>query len=374
MAGAADAPGPAVQLVQKARQAAALDSLLAARATGLFDRLIVVTNDPLWASDLPLDCVVDLDDTRHPFHFGRRLASVIAHYGLTQVLYLGAGAAPLLGATDLARVAESVLSAESLVVTNNLHSTDWAAFTPAAAVGPRADRVVRDNALAWVLHREAGIPADAWIPTAASRLDIDTPTDLLILSLLPECGQHLAAMIAGARLDTSRLSSGLRVLADEGRHVIVAGRVASSTWSALERETLCWVRLIAEERGMVASGRQENGQVRSLLGAYLDEVGFDRFFDSLDQWADAVFMDNRVLLAHRGIWPSAEDRYASDLGWVERVQDSFLRSLTEGAATVSIPVIFGGHSLVSGGLLALAELAGRQRRAQNTAPVAPDEE
>ncbi len=356
MVGSVAAPGPACRWMQDARQAAALDTLVASQATGLFDQLIVVTNDPLWASSLPLDCVVDLDDTRHPFHFGRRLASVIGHYGLTHVLYMGAGAAPLLNSVDVAAIAQKTLAAERLLITNNLHSADWAAFTPASLLAEYAPRVARDNAIAWVLHREAGLPADTLPVSAASRLDIDTPTDLMILSRHPGCGQHLAAKLAELDLDTGRLDQALAVLRSEGKHIMVAGRVASSTWAALERETLCWVRLIAEERGMVASGRQAGGQVKSLLGAYLEQVGMDAFFRALEEWTDAIFLDNRVILAHRGLWPSAEDRYASDLGWVDRVQEPFLRAFTAGALSSSVPIVLGGHSLVSGGLLALVEM------------------
>ncbi len=361
MVGAAEAAGPAVRLVQEARRAAALDTLAAAGAIGLFDRLIVVTNDSAWATESQSDWLVDLDDTRHPFHFGRRLAGVIDYYGLTHVTYVGAGAAPLYGPAELARIAQTVLASDRALVTNNLHSADWAAFTPAGAMAEHSERVLRDNALAWVLHREAGLPADVWPPTAANRLDIDTPTDLLVLAGHPDCSPRLQATLADMRLDTGRLEQALGVLATEGTHVIVGGRVASSTWAALERKTLCWVRLFAEERGMIASGRQSRGEARSLLGAYLDQVGMERFLQTLEEWADAVFLDSRVLLAHRHLWPSAEDRFAADLGWVERIEEPFLRQLTEGALTASIPIIFGGHSLVSGGLLALLDRVGARQ-------------
>jgi hypothetical protein len=244
-----------------------------------------------------------------------------------------------------------------MLVTNNLHSSDWVAFAPAADLAACSSRVPRDNALAWVLHREAGLLAEAWPPTAATRLDIDTPADLLVLAHHPACGPRLAAMLSELELDTSRLDRATEVLAAEGKHLLVAGRVSSSTWAALERETLCWVRLYAEERGMAASGRQASGSVRSLLAAYLEQVGLDGFFDTLQAWADAVFLDDRVLLAHRGTWPSAEDRYASDLGWVEEVRDPFLQAFTARAVASPVPIVLGGHSLVSGGLLALLELA-----------------
>jgi hypothetical protein len=344
--------------VEEARRAAALDTLVAAEAIGLLDHLIVVTNDPAWASALPLDCDVDLDDTYHPFHFGRRLAAVIDRYGLTHVLYMGAGAAPLLSTAGLTRAVASVLERDSGLVTNNLHSSDWVVFTPGSTVGAYVDRVPRDNSLAWVLHREAGLPAEWLAPAAASRLDIDTPSDLLVLARHPACGQHLAAWLAQSALDTSRLDRAMNVLVTEGTHLLVAGRVASSTWAALERDTLCWVRLFAEERGMVASGRQVGGQARSLLGAYVEQAGIDKLVATMEEWADAVFWDNRVLLAHFGLWPSAEDRFASDLGWADQVSEPMLRELTERVAEASVPIIMGGHTLVSGGLLALLDAAG----------------
>jgi hypothetical protein len=355
MAGAVTAPGPAVRLVQGARQAAALDTLAAAEATGLFDAVIVATNDHDWAADLPDTVQVDFDPPGSEFGYGHRLAEVIESHRLTHVVYMGAGSAPLMGASDIERIVGSLLAAEELVVTNNLHSTDWAGFVPAEAIRGREDRVLRDNSLAWVLHREAGLPVESWPVSARSRLDIDTPTDLLVLAIHPGCGPRLAAELSGSGLDTGRLERARTVLMTEGSHVMVAGRVGSATWRALEERTLCWVRLVAEERGMVASGRQMRGEVHSVLGAYLDEVGMPRFFDSLERWADAVFMDNRVLLAHEGLWPSDEDRFASDLGWAEQVKDPFLAEFTRCATATSIPTVLGGHSLVAGGLLALLE-------------------
>jgi hypothetical protein len=355
MAGAAAAPGPAVRLVQEARQAAAVDTLVAAKSVGVFDVLLAATNDAAWADGLPSYVEVALDPARREFRFGERLAELVESLALTHVLYMGAGAAPLVGPAEIERLAQTLLAGERLVVTNNLHSSDWAGFTPATAIVGYEERILRDNSLAWVLHREAGLAAEWWPASAVSRLDIDTPTDLLTLALHPECGPQLAARLLAQKLDTSRLASARKVLGQEGSHVIVGGRVGSATWRALEERTMCWVRLIAEERGMVASGRQMRGEVHSLLGAYLDQVGMDGFFSTLASWADAIFLDNRVILAHRGLWPSAEDRFASDLGWLDGVGEAFLADFTRHAAAASIPVVLGGHSLVAGGLLALVE-------------------
>jgi hypothetical protein len=144
---------------------------------------------------------------------------------------------------------------------------------------------------------------------------------------------------------------------DRDATILVAGRVSSATWSYLERETACSTRVLSEERGMRASGRQARGEVRSLLGYYLDAVGLQRFFETLATMGQAIFVDNRVLFAHQGLWPSAADRFHSDLRQPAQIGDPFVRALTEAAMAAPVPVIMGGHSLVSGGMYALIEAA-----------------
>ena len=147
----------------------------------------------------------------------------------------------------------------------------------------------------------------------------------------------------------------LAAMAREGGSLAVVGRASAAAWAELERATRCWVRVFAEERGMRASGRQGRGEVRSLLSDYLELVGFERFFDELADLADGVLFDNRVILAARRLWPSASDRFNSDLYRWDRVGDPFLRRFTRAAADARVPVVLGGHAVVAGGLMALVE-------------------
>lgn len=112
---------------------------------------------------------------------------------------------------------------------------------------------------------------------------------------------------------------------------------------------------------MQADGRAREGSVRSLLGFYLEEVGPRRLFAALAELGDAAVIDTRVLLAHLGLEPSREDRFLSDLGRWQEIREPFLRELTRAAAEAPIPVLLGGHALVSGGLMALNEFAWRER-------------
>ena len=109
---------------------------------------------------------------------------------------------------------------------------------------------------------------------------------------------------------------------------------------------------------MRASGRQARGEVRSLLNEFLDLVGIEQFFQHLGRMGDAVLLDNRVILASRGLWPCDADRFHSDLLMDAQVSDPFLRALTAAARSAPVPVVMGGHSLVAGGLAVLLDGAG----------------
>jgi len=173
----------------------------------------------------------------------------------------------------------------------------------------------------------------------------------------PGVGPHTRRYLDSLDLDTSHIEQALAFFTNRDAEVLVAGRVSASTWAYLEQETACRVRLFSEERGMRASGRQARGEALSLLGFYLDEVEEDRFFVTLAGMSQAAFLDSRVLFAHRRIWPSVTDRFYSDLRQPEKISDPWVRRFTQAAIEAPIPVVLGGHSLVSGGLYALVEAA-----------------
>jgi hypothetical protein len=110
---------------------------------------------------------------------------------------------------------------------------------------------------------------------------------------------------------------------------------------------------------MQAAGRDASGRARSLLGFHLQQTGTARFFAELAQLGDVACIDTRPLLVHLGIDASRADRFWSDLGCPERIEQPFLREFTEAARRAPLPVILGGHSLVAGGLMALTEAAWR---------------
>ena len=158
-------------------------------------------------------------------------------------------------------------------------------------------------------------------------------------------------------MDISRYEAALPFLTQRESQILVSGRVGSHTWQYLEQQTACRVRLFAEERSMAADGRSNSGNVRSLMALYLEKVGPEDLFKSLSELGDVAFIDSRVILAHFDLQISRSDRFYSDLGKPEMIQDPFLRDFTTAALCASFPVILGGHSLMSGGIMGLNEVA-----------------
>lgn len=344
------------QALGGAHRAAARDLLEVLLELDGIDRAIIATDDPSWRETLASSPVeVDLDSMGAPFHFGRRLAALIERYDAQRLLYTGGGSAPLLAAERWTQVVERLNEAGRLVVTNNVHSSDWVGIVSADDALPLISRQASDNGVAWVLANEAAFPVESMEATAGTRFDLDTPVDLLIAQRHPGIGVHLRRYLNGLGWESRRLDGVLAEMAREGGSLAVIGRASSAAWTALEQATRCWVRVFVEERGMRASGRQQRGEVRSLVADYLSLVEVEGFFDELASLANGVLFDNRVILAAQGLWPSAVDRFNADLYRWAKVQNPFLRRLTRAAAESSVPVVLGGHSVVAGGLMALVE-------------------
>ncbi|MFN2155613.1 MAG: hypothetical protein ACK2UX_10295 [Anaerolineae bacterium] len=362
--------GRAVRVVDDTRRAIARDLVEKVDASGAFRSTIVSTSDTVLAEMLSgTDAIVDLDPSDEPFHFGRTLCRLIERYAIERIVYLGGGCAPLLPASTLSEMAEQLRAAERLVLCNNFYSVDFCGFVPASTlltVAPPEN----DNSLGWLLGQGAGLPARELPRTTATSFDVDTPTDAIALSLHPDAPPHTRAYLDGIELPTARVEAAIRVFLDKEAEVLVAGRVGSRAMAYLERQSACRSRVISEERGMRADGRLAGGRVRSLLGMEMEAVGITRFFaEIVPQLGNAAFLDDRVVWAHYKVWPEAQDRFSSDLFRPDEIADPFVRRFTETAMACPVPVVLGGHSLVSGGLYVLVEAAWKRSGKEIQPPV-----
>jgi len=355
---------PQEQLVLRGQRAAALDLIDVLQAEAIAP--VVVAAPSLDWLPADLNVIREVDEPGAPFHFGRRLAALVDRYDLSPVMYFGGGSAPLVDRSMVNVIAGMLCRAGAggpggipshIALTNNLHSSDWLALTDLADALPIIRQADRDNSLAWLLHNsgEFEVRVIAGMRPAAS-LDLDTPSDLALMAHHPGCLPHLAEVVQDEQLRAVPVEEIAAIAATPESHLALIGRVSPAAWQALNRATQCWVRVYAEERGMVASGRIERGEVQSLLGLMIRQQGARAFFHALAGMCDAAIIDSRPIMASQGVWPSDADRFASDLFLVDAIQDPWLREFTAAAAEAPIPVILGGHSVVAGGLYALIEI------------------
>jgi hypothetical protein len=345
---AASGAGPLERWVADARLQVAEDRRMAFVAAGARDARIV--------SGPP-------DDTT----FGARLRAFVEAERPAGLVVLGSGSIPLARPADLRAFLAAGGAPAPIALTNNRFSADVVAVSRAEVLREVPD-LTADNALPRWLDEVCGYPV------AERRgwhlgVDVDGPLDVVLLQ-----GR---GVVAPPEVDLAPVLDALERLAaaaaDRRAEVVVAGRTSAATLAWLERYRPARVRALVEERGLrgaslaaiadPAGATSLRRPPASVLGALLDRDGPAALGGLIAKLGDGAAIDSRVLLAHRHgaderAWPSAEDRFASDLLLADRIADPWLRELTTSAATASVPIVLGGHTLVGPGL----RLALRHRR------------
>jgi hypothetical protein len=321
-----------------------------------FAPLLAVTGDPPAVRMLSAAGAEVVAPVTSPFHFGNEVRHLSKKRALERVCTIGAGAGALFTVAELRALREELETSEALVLSNNYYSADLVAFTPASTLDV-IELPATDNPLPRRLHQQGGLSSRQLDRSAATLLDVDTPADAAVLKRHPACPEELR------RLDTwepelgQRIDALMRLVTTPERELVVAGRVGAPVWSYLESQTACRVRMLAEERGMQAAGRDASGQARTALGFLYQEIGPERFFERMGELGDGLLFDTRVLFAHLGWRASGPDRFASDLFRASEIGEAPLAAFTKAAAAAKYPVLLGGHTLVAGVLWTLVEAA-----------------
>ncbi len=285
--------------------------------------------------------------------FGQRLRSIAAALPIDAgLVILGSGAVPLITAAERRAFIATAAAAspDRRALANNRYSADIVAIASARTLLADVPDLAVDNGLPRWLTDTAGIEVADLRRRWRLGVDIDGPLDLVLLG-----GPWVRHVASGDRaLAEARLATVRAIAADSRAELMVAGRTSAASLAWLERSTAARTRALVEERGLRTSTAGQRPP-SSVLGLLLDRDGPGSLGTHLSRLGDAALIDSRVLLAHRlgpdeAAWPTAEDRFASDLLISERIVDPWLRELTAAAANAPIPVVLGGHTLVGPGL------------------------
>jgi hypothetical protein len=338
---AAPSAGPLETWVATARRALAERQRLAFAAAGAGDVRVV--------AGIP-------DGTS----FGALLRELARPWAGGGIVVLGSGSIPLATAADRRALVAAASADRPGALTNNRYSSDVVAIACAEVLGGLPD-LPSDNALPRWLAEVAGYPVDE-LPAWRLRVDVDDPLDLVLLRR----GRPSSVVRIPRAVDIGRVTAALDgvsiVARDAAAELLVAGRASSESLAWLERHTAARVRALVEERGLRASDPAAASAVparrrppASVLGALLDRDGPAALGEVVARLSDGALIDSRVLLAHRlgadeRRWPSAEDRFASDLLLHDRIADPWLAALTRSAAGAPVAIVLGGHTLVGPGI------------------------
>ncbi|NLS44975.1 MAG: hypothetical protein GX969_04475 [Firmicutes bacterium] len=341
---------PVEDIIVTVRKAVVLDNLEKLSRLPELDRILLYTtyNDlAIAARDYGVETQVV--PTKKQFNFGKAFSDVIKTEALEAVIYMGGASGALMTTGEFSFLARSLAMSDSIMLANNVFSSDIVGFTPASAFLKIRDLPTSDNALGMALsfldHRK--LPE-----TIGSTFDVDTPTDIMILGLHPHAGSNVLNALRSLDLEPaiSCLRNVREIMGIPLSEICVIGRVNPGAVLYVNERLKCRMRIFSEERGMKALGRDSNHQVVSLLGYFAEKVGFEYFTNTLEKTADAVLIDTRVFLCHLHLELSAADRFNSDLLRPDQIEDPIARQITACLLSSKIPIVPGGHSLVSGGL------------------------
>jgi CTP:molybdopterin cytidylyltransferase MocA len=340
--------------IRRLRRAVTLDALERYVGAGLRP-VILATNDPELAAEAA-GLGVQIWPTAEPFHFGDTLRTIVRTIQADGIVYASGAALPLLSGQEIQLVLDALAAPQPTVVVNNVQSADLIAWAPLSYLERVTEELKQDNFLGWLL-RETGMERVLLPHSAAVHFDLDTPTDWLTLKGSGLGGARTRAALATNPWSVDRLASAAAILEQDLPEVALIGRVGTGIVDHINKWLRVRLRLFSEERGMKALGREEAGLVWTVVGEMIEALGPERFFETLARGCDACFFDTRPLFAHLRGAVSDWDRFCSDLGWVTEIQDPWVRRFTAAALAAPIPVVLGGHAVVTGGLWLLADRA-----------------
>ena len=344
------------EMMVRVRQAALLDNLEKMNHVPSLDRIYLYTNRPELVDPAKnLGAEVSLNSTAaDDFHFGRELQAAIKEHDLDRVFCLNGAGSPLIKIEEINMICHKLLNSEQFVYTNNTQSVDLIAFTVPEEI-ERVELPAMDNSLAMTLRDQLGLSMELMPHTLGLLFDIDTPSDLLVLGAGPFAGPHTRAALKSLDFNYENLDQAKAVLQEEYEDIVLIGRVGAPIIERLNALLKLRLRVFSEERGMKSLGRIESGAVVSLLGLLIDHAGLETFFNYLARVARCAFIDSRVLMYHYHYDFNDQQRFLSDLGLWQEIEHPWLKEFTRLAVESPIPIILGGHSLISGSLWALTD-------------------
>ncbi len=341
---------------RRVRKAVVMDQIAKAQQAG-FTRIVLLTSYKDLSQEVLCRFPIEVEyrpEASEEFHFGENLRNIIRDKQLANVLYMGGAAAPLISSEELSYIRILLEQHKGVVTANNYYSADMVGFNPAVAIED-INLPPIDNMLPSIIVQQGGLKFIPLKRTLGIQFDLDTPAELVVLASHPRVGVNTKATLLDSNLDVTVCNRIKQVLKNPQADLVVFGRVNSQIFKLLDELTKCRIRLYSEERGLKSLGRDKRGEVKSLIAEAVRVLGYNDFFKFLAQISNGAILDTRIIFSHLNWDLSQSDRFYSDLGKIDKITHPGLKEFTKAGYEADIPIMFGGHSLVTGGLWALIE-------------------
>ena len=118
------------ELVTAVRKAVVLDNLKKFSQLPELDKILLYTTyKDLAAAAADYGAEVEIMSVHREFHFGEALAQVIKSHALESVIYMGGASGALMAPCEVSAIAKSLSTSHSLMLANNIFSSDIVGFT-----------------------------------------------------------------------------------------------------------------------------------------------------------------------------------------------------------------------------------------------------
>lgn len=347
--------GSISESIKETREQMIFDTCQKMFESGYFNSAIIVGDENLQKKIEKVNFLI-FEKIEKDFNIGKKLLEIINKHSLDKILYFGSGSCYFLTLDELKFISEKTVKGQFL--SNNPISSDFVSFSSSDL----NDEIISnfpniDNYFSSYLMSKTSLKYVKMPVSLGSIFDIDTPSDIAILSKITDNSSRVGEYISKSIFKNIDLDRFIKILSSKTSEIFVYGRINPLNLYMAERNISCKIRFLSEERGLKVRDRA----FASLLEYIFQPENFDNFFRLFENICDGGIFDTRVIFSLFAGKYEQEEAYLSDMLMWEKINNPFIKSFTKKVSESRVPIILGGHSVVNGGLMALSILVGGKK-------------
>lgn len=339
--------------IKAARHAMTLDTLCKLSTLDFFNVPIVCADESLLRD--AASCVEILAESAEysDEHAGKCLARLAKKYKFDKAMFFSGGSCFFLSYDELLFIYERLKKGR--FISNNLYSSDFVCFNVSDAAYYLDFFPSKDNGFSHCLSKYCGLEACIMPFSLGTVFDADSPADFAIMAKYIDWDCYFKKFFQKSIFCSIDVDGILQRLIENDGELFLYGRINPCAAAFVDKLFKCRKRFVSEERGLKSKGCASY----TVLGSLRDKYVFDAFWHNFEKVFSCGIFDTRVIFSLFAGSGRFDEIYFSDLLLWKNIEEPFIREFTYRACASDNPVLFGGHSLVNGGIMALSEIIRR---------------